>query len=101
MRSLRQVGLIAAVLGPSFGLGMAAHRWAPPANEARFDWFSYEGSDSVYKTLEVGPTRYTNPILSGFYPDPSMIRVGDSYYLVTSSFAYFPGLPIFQSKDLV
>ena len=44
---------------------------------------------------------YSNPILSGFYPDPSICRVGDSYYLVTSSFAYFPGLPIFQSKDLV
>ena len=44
---------------------------------------------------------YTNPILSGFYPDPSIIRVAEDYYLVTSSFAYFPGLPIFHSKDLV
>lgn len=44
---------------------------------------------------------YTNPILSGFYPDPSICRVGDDYYIVNSSFAYFPGLPIFHSKDLV
>ncbi|HEX2628408.1 MAG TPA: glycoside hydrolase family 43 protein [Chitinophagaceae bacterium] len=44
---------------------------------------------------------YTNPILSGFYPDPSICRVGDDYYLVNSSFAYFPGLPLFHSKDLV
>jgi len=44
---------------------------------------------------------YTNPILSGFYPDPSICRVGNDYYIVTSSFAYFPGLPIFHSKDLV
>jgi len=44
---------------------------------------------------------YTNPILSGFYPDPSICRVGDDYYLVTSTFAYFPGLPIMHSKDLV
>lgn len=44
---------------------------------------------------------YTNPILSGFYPDPSICRVGDDYYLVNSSFSFFPGLPIFHSKDLV
>ena len=44
---------------------------------------------------------YTNPILSGFYPDPSICRVGNDFYLVNSSFAYFPGLPIFHSKDLV
>ncbi|HSU29546.1 MAG TPA: glycoside hydrolase family 43 protein [Chitinophagaceae bacterium] len=44
---------------------------------------------------------YTNPILAGFYPDPSICRVKNDYYLVNSSFAYFPGLPIFHSKDLV
>lgn len=44
---------------------------------------------------------YQNPILSGFYPDPSFCRVGEDYYLVTSSFEYFPGLPIFHSRDLV
>lgn len=36
-----------------------------------------------------------NPILSGFYPDPSICRVGEDYYLVTSSFVYAPGVPIF------
>lgn len=41
-----------------------------------------------------------NPILKGFYPDPSICRVGEDYYLVNSSFSYFPGLPIFHSKDL-
>lgn len=44
---------------------------------------------------------YRNPILPGFYPDPSICRVGEDYYLVTSSFEYFPGLPIFHSRDLV
>lgn len=44
---------------------------------------------------------FQNPILSGFYPDPSFCRVGDDYYLVNSSFVYYPGLPIFHSKDLV
>jgi len=42
-----------------------------------------------------------NPILSGFYPDPSICSVGEDFYLVTSTFAYFPGVPIFRSKDLI
>jgi len=44
---------------------------------------------------------YYNPILAGFYPDPSICRVGDDYYLVNSTFAYFPGIPVFHSRDLV
>jgi len=44
---------------------------------------------------------YKNPILAGFYPDPSICRVGEDYYLVNSTFAYFPGVPIFHSKNLV
>lgn len=44
---------------------------------------------------------YQNPIIPGFYPDPSICRVGSDYYLVTSTFEYFPGLPIFHSRDLV
>jgi xylan 1,4-beta-xylosidase len=43
---------------------------------------------------------FRNPILSGCYPDPSICRVGEDYYLVTSTFEYFPGLPIFHSRDL-
>src|SRR5690554_6661688 len=44
---------------------------------------------------------YQNPVIPGFHPDPSICKVEDSYYLVTSSFEYFPGVPIFQSNDLV
>ena len=44
---------------------------------------------------------FTNPILRGAYPDPSIVRVGEDYYLVNSSFEYFPGLPIHHSRDLV
>ncbi len=47
------------------------------------------------------PRTYKNPVLSGFYPDPSICRVGNDYYLVNSSFEYFPGVPIFHSTDLV
>ena len=45
--------------------------------------------------------QYKNPIIKGFHPDPSICRVGEDYYLVTSSFEYFPGIPVFHSKDLV
>lgn len=47
------------------------------------------------------PARYANPVLSGFHPDPSVCRAGEDYYLVCSSFEYFPGVPIFHSRDLV
>ena len=46
-------------------------------------------------------SHYTNPIIKGSYPDPSICRVGDDFYIVNSSFEYFPGLPIHHSKDLV
>ena len=43
---------------------------------------------------------FANPIIKGGYPDPSICRVGGDYYIVNSSFEYFPGLPIHHSKDL-
>ena len=45
--------------------------------------------------------QYRNPIIPGFYPDPSVCRVGEDYYLVNSSFEFFPGVPLYHSKDLV
>jgi xylan 1,4-beta-xylosidase len=47
------------------------------------------------------PKSFRNPILPGFYPDPSICRVGDDYYLINSTFEYFPGLPVHHSRDLV
>src|SRR5680860_1334074 len=44
---------------------------------------------------------YTNPIFGGDYPDPSILRDGDDYYVVHSSFEYYPGLLIWHSKDLI
>jgi sialate O-acetylesterase len=44
---------------------------------------------------------YRNPVIPGFHPDPSVVRVGEDFYLVTSSFEFFPGVPIFTSRDLV
>jgi xylan 1,4-beta-xylosidase len=42
-----------------------------------------------------------NPVLPGFNPDPSIIRVGDDYYLATSTFEWFPGVAVYRSRDLV
>ena len=50
------------------------------------------------KVIEI---TFTNPILNGFYPDPSICKVDNSYYLINSTFAYFPGIPVFKSDDLV
>ncbi len=54
--------------------------------------------------LAVLPTsaqEYRNPVIPGYHPDPSVCRVGDTFYLVNSSFQYFPGVPVFQSQDMV
>lgn len=45
--------------------------------------------------------KYTNPIIPGCYPDPSICRVGEDFYVVNSSFEFFPGVPIFHSRDLI
>lgn len=68
---------------------------------AAFDWFDYKGNDDAYANISKSDKEYLNPILAGFYPDPTICRVGDKFYLVNSSFCYFPGLPIFESTDLV
>ncbi|GAB2534274.1 glycoside hydrolase family 43 protein [Rufibacter soli] len=59
------------------------------------------GFASVLPTAAQQKQTFQNPIFPGFYPDPSVLRVGEDYYLIHSSFAYFPGVPIFHSKDLV
>jgi len=50
---------------------------------------------------DLGDGRYRNPIPHAAYPDPDVIRVGDTYYMVASSFANAPGLPLLVSKDMV
>lgn len=45
--------------------------------------------------------KYQNPIITGYNPDPSICRVGEDYYIVNSSFEYFPGVPVYHSKNLV
>lgn len=63
--------------------------------------FTYQGDDQVYKDNPLKPDEFYTPILQGCYPDPAITRKGDDYYMVCSSFAMFPGVPVFHSKDLV
>ena len=67
---------------------------------AYFHWFEYSGHDRVFDT-PLPPGAYRNPVLAGFYPDPSITRVGDRFYLALSTFTYFPGIPVLESRDLV
>lgn len=55
----------------------------------------------VQLNAQDAPETFQNPILPGFHPDPSVCRVGEDYYLVNSTFEWFPGLPVYHSKDLV
>ena len=62
------------------------------------------GERMAFDDFEVvlGETQgYRNPVLPGFHADPSVCRAGDDFYLVNSTFQYFPGVPVFHSKDLV
>ncbi len=73
----------------------------PATNVPVFTQFSYTGNDAVYANHPLKEDEFYNPILQGCYPDPSMVRRGDDYFLVASSFSMFPGVPIFHSTDLV
>lgn len=70
-------------------------------NEPVFQNFEYVGNDKIYAENPLPEGHFYNPILQGCYPDPSITRKGEDYFLVSSSFVMFPGVPIFQSKDLV
>ena len=80
----------------SLSVCLSAH-----AQTAHFKSFDYQGNDTRF-SQPINPTKqYYNPILAGFYPDPSICRAGDTYYLVNSSFSFYPGVPLHKSKDLV
>ena len=67
--------------------------------KALFKHFRVEGKDALPPCDE--KTQFRNPIVDGMAPDPSVTRKGDDYYLANSSFGYFPGVPVWHSKDLV
>lgn len=74
---------------------------ARPA-EALFERFDYEGNDDYYNLRPLADeSEFYNPVIPGWYSDPSICRTGSDYWLVTSTFGYFPGVPLYHSTDLV
>ncbi|HSH18891.1 MAG TPA: glycoside hydrolase family 43 protein [Draconibacterium sp.] len=82
-------------------LGKDKPKNLPAGNSPVFSNFVYQGDGQVYKDNPLKSDEFYNPILQGCYPDPAITKKGDDYFLVCSSFAMFPGVPIFHSKDLV
>lgn len=97
LRKGKQSSITAALL---LTVSLSVHVTAQ-VNTASFNSFEYKGMDARFNKKINPKTEYFNPILCGFYPDPSICRKGDDYYLVNSSFSFYPGIPVFHSKDLV
>ncbi len=83
------------------GLLMASPALAAPAGQAVFSDIRYDSQSRVDSEAFDAAKSYENPILPGYYPDPSIERVGNDYYMVNSTFAYYPGIPVWHSTDLV
>jgi len=84
-----------------FNNGIRAQDAAPikqPSPPPALDWRSTPFS-AVINPNEAAT--FHNPIIPGFFSDPGICRVGEDYYLVNSTFEYYPGVPVFHSKDLV
>ena len=96
-----RIAAISAWAGALFLSACATTPPSAPSGVATFDWFQYEGADPAEQAIRPAAGQFRNPILKGFYPDPANTRVGSDYYLVTSTFSYFPGIPVFHSRDLV
>ncbi len=98
---MKKYGFLSALaLGLAF---VSCSQVEVPAGSALFDNFVYEGHDKFYAENPLpGDDYYYNPVLAGWYSDPSMCTNGKGdYFIVTSSFTYYPGVPIFHSRDLV
>ena len=83
-----------ALLLAALGLSDAV---AAQTATATFRSVEYEAQHEV----AAPPGQFRNPVLPGFHPDPSITRVGDSFYLATSTFGWWPALPVYRSTDLV
>lgn len=90
--------LLVAILS---GMAAFTQMAMPLKNQPVFTQFTYQGNDRIYADNPLQPDEFYSPILQGCYPDPSITRKGNDYYLVNSSFAMVPGVPIFHSRDLV
>lgn len=99
MKHIVLIALVAMV--PIMNMNGSSPKKKGSANLPVFSNVVYKGDDKVYKDYPLKADEFYSPILQGCYPDPSITRKGNDYYLVCSSFAMFPGVPIFHSNDLV
>jgi xylan 1,4-beta-xylosidase len=101
----RQLILFSIAMMSLFAFTGIDEKDKPKAKTAKnppvFSKVVYQGDDQIYKKYPLKAGEFYNPILQGCYPDPAITRKGDDFYMVCSSFAMFPGVPIFHSKDLV
>lgn len=91
-------GILLSVLSGSPAL---SQKGTAAVSQPVFTQFTYKGDDLIYKNNPLNEGEFYSPILQGCYPDPSITRKGNDYYLVNSSFSMVPGVPIFHSNDLV
>jgi xylan 1,4-beta-xylosidase len=103
LETAREVEMGKLVWSVLIGAAFVASQLAaqPVATPARYDYVSYRGSDPIEAGVPASRNEYKNPVLPGFYPDPSVVKVGSDFYLVNSTFSFFPGIPISKSSDLV
>lgn len=97
----KQPLILMLIYGLTLTSASAQDKIKPSKTAPLFTEFSYEGKDRIYQENPLKADEFYTPILQGCYPDPSITRKGDDYYLINSSFVMFPGVPIFHSNDLV
>lgn len=100
----RNIFFLLAVMLLSSYKGTAQENSLKKRQSAKAPVFSnvvYNGDDQIYKNNPLKQDEFYSPILQGCYPDPAITKKGEDYFMVCSSFAMFPGVPIFHSKDLV
>lgn len=93
-----RTGAAVGILASTLALASLPQAASAQTGEAVFDFLAYESQSA---SAPVPEGAYRNPVIPGFHPDPSIVRVGSDFYAVTSTFSWFPGLPILHSTDLV
>lgn len=105
LQAMKAIAYLLFLLGHFAGQAQKKNKAALPEKQLAanpvFSNFSYQGRDSVYINSPLQEGEFYSPILQGCYPDPSIVKRGKDYFLVNSTFAMFPGVPIFHSTDLV
>ena len=100
-KRITNIFILVSLLGITIPLNSKEKERVNTKEAAHFSQFVYQGNDPVYESNPLASDEFYSPILQGCFPDPSICQKGNDYYLVHSSFAIFPGVPLFHSNDLV